>query len=351
MKFLIISLAVALSALTHAQGITVVPTGSNSLGSLLRPSFTPPATKPLAVTETVHGIRLSDSYRWLEDYKNEEVVTWTRSQHDAALSWLDTNAPPVPGLRDELTRFIDRTITSPPSFYKGREFFTRKIKGDAQAKLYTRVDGKEVLLFDPMTIDASGKSALSGRAHSRDASIVAVGLQRAGDELPTQYFIDSKTGRTVYPPLKEVWSVSWTKDNAVAYLQPRTQEQVSKQLPLYSQKLTFGTELKDAPIVHRFTDSKQWGGVRDYEHAPYTVYSTGEGKSAKYALQKTGNAEERCGCCDQHDRRHHLRLVQRGRTQWPFVQSERQCAGIQGLEANRCRAKRRGAREFCCHKN
>jgi prolyl oligopeptidase len=291
MKFLIISLAVALSALTHAQGITVVPTGSNSLGSLLRPSFTPPATKPLAVTETVHGIRLSDSYRWLEDYKNEEVVTWTRSQHDAALSWLDTNAPPVPGLRDELTRFIDRTITSPPSFYKGREFFTRKIKGDAQAKLYTRVDGKEVLLFDPMTIDASGKSALSGRSHSRDASIVAVGLQRAGDELPTQYFIDSKTGRTVYPPLKEVWSVSWTKDNAVAYVQPRTQEQVSKQLPLYSQKLTFGTELKDAPIVHRFTDSKQWGGVRDYEYAPYTVYSTGEGKSAKYALQKTGNAE------------------------------------------------------------
>ena len=39
---------------------------------------------------------------------------------------------------------------------KGREFFTRKVKGDAQAKLYTRIDGK-VLLFDPMKIDPSGK--------------------------------------------------------------------------------------------------------------------------------------------------------------------------------------------------
>ena len=61
-----------------------------------------------------------------------------------------------------------------------------------------------------------------GRAYSRDASILAVGLQRAGDELPTQFFINSKTGEQVYAPLPQVWGVSWTKDNAVAYVQPRT---------------------------------------------------------------------------------------------------------------------------------
>ena len=58
---------------------------------------------------------------------------------------------------------------------QGREFFTRKVKGDAQAKLYTRIDGKEVLLFDPMKIDPSGKSALwprllARRQHSRGRS-------------------------------------------------------------------------------------------------------------------------------------------------------------------------------------
>jgi prolyl oligopeptidase len=283
--------AISVNAQAPLQ-VTSKDGGPGSLSALLQPStFSPPKSVAIPVSERKHGMLLTDPYQWLESNKSPEVVTWTRSQHDATLNWLEQNAPSVPGLRDELTRFIDRTVTSPPSFYKGREFFTRKVKGDAQAKLYTRIDGKEVLLFDPMTIDSSGKSALSGRAHSRDASIVAVGLQRAGDELPTQYFIDSKTGRTVYPPLKEVWSVSWTKDNAVAYVQPRTQEQVSKQLPLYSQKLSLGTELKDAPIVHRFTDAKQWGGVRDFEYAPYTIYSTGEGKSAKYALQKTGSSD------------------------------------------------------------
>jgi prolyl oligopeptidase len=254
-------------------------------------SFNAPATPARAVTDVVHGTQITDPYRWLEDNKSEEVIKWTRAQHDAALDWLEKNSPPVAGLRDELTRYIDRTITSPPSFYKGREFFTRKVKGEAQAKLYTRLDGKEVLLFDPMNIDPSGKSALSGRAMSRDASIMAVGLQRAGDELPTQYFIDSKTGRTVHPPLKEVWNVSWTKDNAVAYVQPRTAEQVAKQLPLYSQKLTLGSPIAGAPVVHRFVDAKQWGGVADYEYSPYTLYTTGEGKSAQYSIQKTGSTD------------------------------------------------------------
>ena len=113
-------------------------------------SLNPPATSARPVTDTVHGTTMTDPYRWLEDNKNEEVVKWTRAQHDAALAWLARNAPEVPGLRDELTRYTDRTITSPPSFKKGREFFTRKVKGEAQAKLYTRLDGKEVLLFDPV---------------------------------------------------------------------------------------------------------------------------------------------------------------------------------------------------------
>ena len=290
MKTIVYSLALVLSSPVFAQGISIRPEGAGSLGSLLRPSFMPPATKALAVTEMVHDIRLTDPYRWLEDNKNEEVVTWTRSQHDAALGWLAENSPTVPGLREELTRYIDRTITSPPSFYKGREFFTRKVKGDAQAKLYTRLDGKDVLLFDPMKIDSSGKSALSGRSLSRDASILSVGLQRAGDELPTQYFIDSKTGREIHSPLKEVWSVSWTKDNAIAYVQPRTAEQVAKQLPLFTQKLTLGSPLKDAPIIHKFTDSKQWGGVADFEYSPYTMYVTGEGKRAQYAIAQTGSS-------------------------------------------------------------
>jgi len=254
-------------------------------------ALNPPATPVRPVTDMVHGMAITDPYRWLEDNKNEEVVKWTRAQHDSALAWLAKNAPEVPGLKDELTRYTDRTITSPPSFKKGREFFTRKVKGEAQAKLYTRLDGKEVLLFDPVKLDPSGKSSLSGTSYTRDASIIAVGIQVAGDELPTQYFIDSKTGDKVFEPIEQAWGVSWTKDNTVAYVQPRTKEQVSKQLPLFTQRVNLEQPLAGQPVVHRFTDAKQWGGVRDAEYAPYTEYLTGEGKRAQISIVRTGSAD------------------------------------------------------------
>ena len=255
-------------------------------------SLNPPATPVRPVTDTVHGMTLTDPYRWLEDNKNDEVVKWTRAQHDAALAWLDKNAPEVPGLKDELTRYTDRTITSPPSFKKGREFFTRKVKGEAQAKLYTRLDGKEVLLFDPVKLDPSGKSSLSGTSYTRDASVIAVGIQVAGDELPTQYFIDSKTGATVHAPLAQVDGVSWTADNRVAYIEQRTKEQVMKQEPLFWQKLTLGNPVKDAPVVLRWADAKNWGSVADFEYAPYTIYDLGEGwQQNTISIQKTGTSD------------------------------------------------------------
>ncbi len=252
----------------------------------------PPPTPARPVTDTVHGTTITDPYRWLEDNKNEEVVKWTRAQHDAARAWLGKNAPEVPGLRDELTRYTDRTITSPPSFKKGREFFTRKVKGEAQAKLYTRLDGKEVLLFDPVKLDPSGKSSLSGTSYTRDASIIAVGIQVAGDELPTQYFINSKTGATVHAPLVQVQGVSWTADNKIAYIEQRTQEQVMKQQPLFWQKLTLGNPVKDAPVVLRWADAKNWGSVADFEYAPYTIYDLGEGwQQNTVSIQKTGTSD------------------------------------------------------------
>src|SRR5512134_1371200 len=67
-------------------------------------TFASPQTPARPVTETLHGVTLTDRYRWLENGKDAEVVRWTQAQHDAAVAWLDRYAPPVPGLREELTR-------------------------------------------------------------------------------------------------------------------------------------------------------------------------------------------------------------------------------------------------------
>ena len=84
------------------------------------PSFDPPATSARPVVDVVHGIKLTDRYRWLEDGKSAEVQAWTKRQHEATVAWLEANAPPVAGLHDELAAYFDRDITQPPFFKKAR---------------------------------------------------------------------------------------------------------------------------------------------------------------------------------------------------------------------------------------
>src|SRR5690606_1116244 len=137
-------------------------------------SFFPPETPARPVQDTLHGTVLTDPYRWLEDKTDPAVEAWTRAQPEATLRYVETAYPAVPGLRDEIAAYIDRDHIGPIRMVADREFFTVQKKGDEQAKLYTRRDGEDVLLFDPEQLDPSGKTAISGIAYTNDAAKVAV---------------------------------------------------------------------------------------------------------------------------------------------------------------------------------
>ena len=65
-------------------------------------TFFAPFTPARPVVETLHGVTLTDRYRWLEDGKDAQVQAWTRAQQAATLNYLDRAAPAIPGLKDEL---------------------------------------------------------------------------------------------------------------------------------------------------------------------------------------------------------------------------------------------------------
>src|SRR4030095_952219 len=46
-------------------------------------AFFPPATPERPVVETMHGVTLTDRYRWLENGKDATVEAWSRAQHAA----------------------------------------------------------------------------------------------------------------------------------------------------------------------------------------------------------------------------------------------------------------------------
>ena len=255
-------------------------------------AFFAPATPARPVVETLHGVTLTDRYRWLEDGKNAEVQSWTRAQHAATLDYLDRAAPPVPGMKDELTRYFDRDRTDAPFFKHGREFFKRIGKGEPQAKLYTRLDGKEVLLFDPIALDPSGKTRLGSIVPNRDASKLAVGIYSRGSEIQDIRIIDSRTGAAIGPLIKGVGGFRWARDERYAYFTPRTAESDAKQEPHRCVRHRLGSDRKDDEILIQMQDAKNFCSVYEPEEADVTVFETGDFWSNTIRIRPIGSSAE-----------------------------------------------------------
>jgi prolyl oligopeptidase len=256
------------------------------------PPFDPPPTPARPVVDAVHGVKLTDPYRWLEDGKSAEVQAWTKRQHEATLAWLEANAPPVAGLHDELAAYFDRDITQPPFFKKGREFFHRTRKGEEQAKVYTRLDGRELLLFDPIALDPSGKTSVGAFVPNRDASRAAVATYSRGSEITDYRVIDTRTGEQIGPLLPGIAAFHWARDERYAFVTPRTKESIERQEPHRCYRHRLGDDSKNDELLIAMTDAKDWCSVYEPEEAEVTVFETGDFYSNTIRIRPLGSSAE-----------------------------------------------------------
>jgi len=256
------------------------------------PAFFPPETPARPVVDDVHGMLLTDRYRWLENGKDPEVVAWTRAQHAATVGYLDRNAPPVPGLKDELTRYFDRDRTDPPLIKGGRHFFQRTRRGEAQAKLYTRIDGRDVLLFDPLALDPSGKTKIGDVVPNRDASRIAVGVYAQGTERKDFRIVDSTTGVQSGPAITGLDNFSWARDERYAFITPRTAESDAKQEPMRCFKHELGSDRAGDRLLVAVHDAKNYCNVYEPEEGDVTVFETGDFWSNTIRIRPLGSDGE-----------------------------------------------------------
>lgn len=235
-----------------------------------------PQTPAQPVVDTLHGYQLTDPYRWLEDKTDPTVQRWTRAQHEATLRYLDSECPDIPGLREEMRAYIDRDVESPMQLVADREFYTLRRKGDKQSKFFTRMDGEDLLLFDPEKIDPSGKSSLSGRSFTKDASRVAVGVQSKGAEISTYYIVDTRTAEVLGEPIEGLRNFAWTDDEKHAYIWVRTQEMINEQKPIEVRLHRIGAPRSEDVTLLVPEDAKNTGGVFDSRYSDLTFYSEGD---------------------------------------------------------------------------
>src|SRR5205823_12009584 len=141
----------------------------------------PPATPRSDLVDIVHGERITDPYRWLEDDRSDRVKDWTDRQNARTRAALD-RLPERRFLAARLRELLSVGLLSTPRPIAGRILHTRREGEQKQAVLYVRdaIDGPDRALIDPNAPDRDGLVTLDRYYPSPGARFGAYGLSRGG---------------------------------------------------------------------------------------------------------------------------------------------------------------------------
>ncbi len=254
--------------------------------------FSPPATKTVPVKDTLHGVILTDNYRWLEEKTDPAVVEWTRAQHDYGEKYLAQTQKMHPGLKEGIANYINMDYEGPLTTVGKRVFQTVKKKGDKQYKIYTIINGQKMLMWDPVQLDTAGKISTSNTSYTYDGERAAISVQKSGAEVNTVYIIDTRTGKQLYAPLTNIFGFDWTKDQQHAYITIRSQEDVDKQRPLKTYLLKIGDPVEKAVFIGSPADAKNSFYIYDNRYSDVTFLGESDFYSNSLKIKTTGSSSD-----------------------------------------------------------
>lgn len=165
--------------------------------STLKSQYQYPPSKTVDVVETHWGMKINDSYRWLEDIKNPEVINWFKAQSE----YTNSQLAKIPGQDKLIQEFKDldamRSVRyHPVAKAGGKYFYEKRLPSEQMNKFYSQdiKTGKETLLFDPQT-HVAGKTFDFETFVSDDGSRILFSLGEAGNEVSDLHIYDVKSGK------------------------------------------------------------------------------------------------------------------------------------------------------------
>jgi len=185
-----------------------------------RTTAVPPATRVDPVTESIHGVDVTDNYRWLEG-DTPEVTAWTNAENSYTRAVLDR----LPGrqvLEDRFASLMKMGSVTAPLVSGTRYFFSRATAEQSQPLVYWRAgpQGADTLLIDPARLDAVRPTAIAWLSPSGDGRLLAYGSYHSGDSNPTAHLLDVGTGKALPVEIPGVpHAVQWLPDGSGFFYQ------------------------------------------------------------------------------------------------------------------------------------
>jgi len=215
---LLISLFFGISFCLPAQTVKAPSTASNIA------TADPSVARTVDAVDHAFGLTLPDPYRWMEGQDNAEFNDWLKAQGAQARARLDT-LPSLPAWQQRLKQASAATrINRSQKLAGGRVFFVRAEGSNPGTLMVREADGREGVLLDPASL-ASGQGPVSITEYSPspDGRLVAVDLDRGGNEITRVQLLDVATAKWLPDAAEPVWgefAVDWLPDGSgFAYTQ------------------------------------------------------------------------------------------------------------------------------------
>jgi prolyl oligopeptidase len=219
----------------------------------------PPPTRTVSDVDHVFGLTLPDPYRWMEGADNPEFQTWLKAQGEYARAQLDA-LPALPSWRAKLKAVSGAaTVNRLQRRVAGRLFFLRVTGGRPGVLMVRDTGGTEHLLLDPNSAGSQSKTAtITEYSPSPDGNLVAVNVDRGGNEITQVSVLDVETGSARAEVLETIWGefpVVWLSDGrGFTYTQMAPRDEIAAGDPVTNMRVRthrLGQPVKDDPIILR----------------------------------------------------------------------------------------------------
>jgi prolyl oligopeptidase len=226
-----------------------------------------PETAALEHYETLHGVRVPDPYRWLEDLNSEETRKWIKAQNRVTFGYLEMIQERT-SIRQRLTELWNYERYAVPLKVGGRYFFARNDGLQNQSPIYVldELEGQPRLLLDPNSLSPDGTVALSNWEVSPDGQWMAYGISSAGSDWQQWRVrsVDTAQDREDLLQWVKFSTASWTADSQGFFYSRYDEPKPGLALAdvNYYQKLYFhrlGDSQSDDRLVYERRDQKEWG--------------------------------------------------------------------------------------------
>jgi prolyl oligopeptidase len=163
--------------------------------SLIEP---PPQSPKDDVTEILHGVHITDPYRWLEDQESPQTRAWIEAQTRYARSYLDG----IPGrdrIRERIRELLDVETYDSIQKSGSRYIFRKRLPGQEQPSIFLREgpDGRDELLLDPAERGTGKYTAVKPLRVSPDGRLLLYEIKEGGERTGTFEILDIEQRRTL----------------------------------------------------------------------------------------------------------------------------------------------------------